>query len=73
MTNTIDPINSCIFMMRYKTEYVIINVYDNEIGTPEELSKAIDFLKIKFEIKDLRMSKLCLCIPIEYLKDDVLS
>jgi hypothetical protein len=57
--------------MRYKTEYVIINVY--EIATPEELPKAIDFLKIKFEIKDLRMSKLCLCIPIEYLKDDVLS
>jgi hypothetical protein len=71
MTITIDPINSCIFMMRYKTEYVIINVY--EIATPEELPKAIDFLKIKFEIKDLRMSKLCLCIPIEYLKDEVLS
>jgi hypothetical protein len=71
MTIIIDPINSCIFMMRYKTEYVIINVY--EIATPEELPKAIDFLKIKFEIKDLRMSKLCLCIPIEYLKDDVLS
>jgi hypothetical protein len=40
-------------MMRYKTKYIIINVYDNEIRTTEELPKAIDFLKIKFEIKDL--------------------
>ena len=51
-----DPICPCIFMKRSGNEYVIIAVYVDDIniiGTPEELSKAVQCLKKEFEMKDL--------------------
>ena len=71
-----DPIYSCIYMKRSKNEFVIIIVYVDDInfiGTPNELSKAIDCLKKEFEMKDLENKKKnCLRLQIEYLNKGVL-
>jgi len=43
-----DHICSCIYMKRSKNEFTIIIVYVDDIniiGTPNELTKAIDYLK----------------------------
>jgi len=43
-----DPIFSCIYMKRFKNEFVIIIVYVNVInivGTPNKLTKTIDCLQ----------------------------
>jgi len=43
-----DPICSCTYMKRSKNEFAIIIVYVddiNTVGTPNELTKAIDYLK----------------------------
>lgn len=65
------PICPCIFIKRSKNKFVIIAVYVDDIniiGTPEELSKAINCLKKEFEIKDLGRIKFCLGLQIEHLK-----
>jgi len=55
-----DHICSCIYMKRSKNEFaiIIVYVYDiNIIGTPNELTKAIDCLKKEFEMNDLEKAK----------------
>ena len=51
-----DPISSCIYMKRSKNEFAIIIVVVDDInivGTPNELTKAIDYSKKLFEMNDL--------------------
>jgi len=51
-----DSFCPCIYMKILENEFAIIIVYVNDIniiGTPNELTKAIDFSKKEFEIKDL--------------------
>ena len=36
--------------------------YFNFVGTPEELIRIVDYLKNKFEMKDLRKTKFCLSL-----------
>ncbi|KAJ9541765.1 hypothetical protein OSB04_028271 [Centaurea solstitialis] len=43
----------------------------NIIGTPGELSKAVEYLKRGFEMKDLGKTKFCLRLQIEHLKDGI--
>ena len=57
-----------------KNEFVVIDAYVNDlniIGTPEELSKAINCLKQEFEMKDLGRTKFFLRLQIEYLKNGI--
>ena len=57
-------------MKRSENEFAIIAVYVDDInivGTPNELTKAIDCLKKEFEMKDLGRTKFCLGLQIEYL------
>jgi len=57
-----------------KSEFVIIDVYVDDInivGTPNELTNAIDCLKKEFEKKDLWRAKFCLRLEIEYLNKSV--
>ncbi|KAL0549821.1 hypothetical protein IC582_014310 [Cucumis melo] len=54
--------------------HAIIAVYVDDlniIGSPEELSKAIEYLKKKFEMKDLGKTKFCLGLQIEHLADEI--
>ena len=49
-----DPICPCIYMKRSENEFVIFVVYVDDInivGTPNELTKAIDCLKKGYKIK----------------------
>ena len=58
-----DVICPCIFIKKTTSEFVILVVYVDDINlivTPEEVQKAIEYLKKKFEIKDLGKTKLCL-------------
>ena len=51
-----DPICPYIFIRKSKSEFVILNVYVDDlniIGTPKELSKVVECLKKEFEMKDL--------------------
>jgi len=69
-----DPTYSCIYMKRFKNEFAIIIVYINDInivGTPNELTKAIDRLKKEFEMKDLEKAIFFLRLQIEYLNKGI--
>ena len=66
-----DTICPCIFMKRYRNDFVIIAVYVDYlsiIGTPEEHPKEIKYLKEEFEMKDLGRTKFCIGLQIEHLK-----
>ena len=67
-----DPNCPCAFIKRYQSQFVIIAIYVDDlniIGTPEELQKAANCLKLEFEMKDLRRTRFCLGLQIEHLKD----
>ena len=69
-----DPICPCVFIKRYQSQFVIIAVYVDDlniIGTPEELQKAANFLKLEFEMKDLERTRFCLGLQIKHLKDGI--
>ena len=54
--------------------FAIIIVYVNEmnlIGTFEELSKTVEYLK-KFEVKDLGKTKLCLGLELEHKTNEII-
>ena len=54
-----------VFIKKSQSAFAIISVYVDDlniIGTPEELSKAIEYLKKEFEMKDLGKTKFCLRI-----------
>ena len=64
-----------VFIRKDPSEFAIIAVYVDDInivGTPNELTKAIDCLKKEFEMKDLGRTKFCLGLQIEYLNKGVL-
>ena len=53
----------------------IIAVYVDDlnlIGTPEELTKIANYLKNRFEMKDLGKIKYCLGLQIEHFSNDIL-
>ncbi|KAK2436707.1 putative mitochondrial protein [Trifolium repens] len=69
-----DSICPCIFMKRLGNDFAIIAVYVDDIniiGTPKELSKAINCLKKEFEMKDLGKTKFCLGLQIEHLNNGI--
>ena len=70
-----NPICSCIFIKKSKTEFTIIDVYVDDLNlieTLEELIRAAKYLKNEFEMKDLRKSKFCLDLQIEHFLTRVL-
>ncbi|KAK2410302.1 hypothetical protein QL285_045673 [Trifolium repens] len=61
-------------MKRSGNDFAIIAVYVDDIniiGTPKELSKAINCLKKEFEMKDLGKTKFCLGLQIEHLNNGI--
>ena len=71
INNVIRP---CIFIKKTTLGFVILAVYVDDINlieTPEEVQKAIEYLKKEFEMKDLGKTKICLGLQIEYLVDGV--
>ena len=72
MNNSICP---CVFIKKVATGFAIIMVYVDDLNlieTPEELNKTIDYLKNKFEMKNLGKTKYCLGLQIEHCSNDVL-
>ena len=60
MNNSICP---CVFIKKVATVFAIIVIYVDDLNlieTPEVLIKTIDYLKKKFEMKDLGITKYCL-------------
>ena len=52
-----------MFIKKSKLGFAILAVYVDDIniiGTPEELTKTVEYLKRDFEVKDLGKTKLCL-------------
>ncbi|KAL4021171.1 hypothetical protein IC575_019962 [Cucumis melo] len=69
-----NPICPCVFIKKSQSGFAIIDVYVDDlniIGTREELSKAIEYLKKEFEMKDLGKTKFCLVLQIEHLADEI--
>ncbi|CAA7060846.1 unnamed protein product [Microthlaspi erraticum] len=70
-----DLISPCIFIRKFGKGFVIIAVYVDDlniIGTPEEISYTVEYLKKEFEMKDLGKTKFCLGLQIEHLVDGIL-
>ena len=56
---TNSPVNPCVFIKKSKNGFVIIVVYVDDlniIGTIEELTTTVEYLKKEFEMKDLNKS-----------------
>ncbi|KAL0556012.1 hypothetical protein IC582_004516 [Cucumis melo] len=69
-----NPFCPCIFIKKSQLGFAIIAVYVDDLNiirTPKELSKTIEYLKEKFEMKDLGKTKFCLDLQIEYLADEI--
>ena len=59
-----DPICPCVFIKKTTDGLLILAVYVDDlnlIGTLEELINTTNYLKKKFEMKDLGKTKYCLC------------
>ena len=70
-----DSICQCVFIKKTKNGLAIIAVYVDDlnlIGTLEELIKTTNYLKKEFEMKDLRKTRYCLGLQIEYCLNGVL-
>ena len=70
-----DPICPCVFIKKSKIGFAIIAVYVDDmnlIGTLEELSKTIEYLKKEFEVKDLGKTKLFLGLELEYKTNGII-
>ena len=69
-----DPLCPCVFIKRSGSEFVIIEVYVDDlniIGTTNELSEAVVNLKKEFEMKNLGKTNLCLGLQIEHLENEI--
>ena len=65
----------CVFIKKTENGFAIIAVYVDDlnlIGTPEELIKTANYLRKEFEMKDLRKTRYCLSLQIEYCLNGVL-
>ena len=65
----------CVFIKKLEIMLTIIAVYVDDlnlIGTLEELTKIANYLKNKFEMKDLGKIKYCLGLQIEHYLNDIL-
>ena len=70
-----NPICLCVFIKKLETGLTIIAVYVDDlnlIGTPEELTKAANYLNNEFEMKDLGKTRYCLGLQIEHCSNDIL-
>ena len=70
-----NPICSCVFIKKSETRFAIIDVYVDDlnlVGTPEELTKTVEYLKKEFEMKDLGKTKFCIGLQIEHFPNGVL-
>ena len=68
------PICSCIFIKKSETGFAIIVMYVDDlnlVGTPEELTRTTNYLKKKFEMKDLGKF-FFLGLQVEYFTNRVL-
>ena len=72
VNNSICP---CVFVKKTENGFAIIAVYVDDLNlikTPEELIKTTNYLKNKFEMEDLRKTRYCLSLQIEYCLNGVL-
>ena len=70
-----NPISPCIFIKKSETGFAIIAVYVDDlnlVGTPEELTKTVEYLMKEFEMKDLGKTKFCIGLQIEHFPNGVL-
>jgi hypothetical protein len=61
---------SCVFIRESSIRFCIISVYVDDlniIGTELDINEAYDYLKIEFQIKDLRETKFYLSLQLEHL------
>ena len=70
-----NPICPCVFIKKSETGFAIIAVYVDDlnlVGTLEELTKTVEYLKKEFEMKDLGKTKFCIDLQIEHFPNGVL-
>ena len=72
VNNSICP---CVFVKKTENGFAIIAVYVDDlnlIGTPKEIIKTTNYLRKEFEMKDLKKTRYCLGLQIEYCLNGVL-
>jgi hypothetical protein len=66
---------SCVFIRKSTTGFciILVDVDDlNIIGHTNDIDEAHDYLKMKFEMKDLGRTKFCLGLQLEHLQKGIL-
>ena len=64
-----------MFIKKLESRFAIVAVYADDIniiGTPEELTKTVEYLKREFEVKNLEKTKLCLGLELEHKTNGIL-
>ena len=64
-----------MFIKKSAIGFAIIAVYGDDInliGTLEDLSKTVEYLKKEFEVKDLGKTKLCLSLELEHKENGII-
>ena len=71
VNNSIYP---CVFIKKSKFGLTIIAVYVDDLNLigAKELTKAANYLKKEFEMKDLGKKRYCLALQIEHCSNDIL-
>ena len=70
-----DPIYLCVFIKKFETKFSIMAIYVDDMNlleTPEELSKTVEYLKKKIEVKNLGKTKLCFGLELEYKANGII-
>ena len=64
----------CVFINKSKFGLTIIAVYVDDLNLigAKELTKAANYLKKEFEMKDLGKKRYCLALQIEHCSNDIL-
>jgi hypothetical protein len=64
----------CVFIKKSSNGFSIIFIYVDDlniIGTTRDIEKAMAYLKMEFEMKDLGKTKFCLGLQLEHLPEGV--
>ena len=72
VNNSICP---CVFIKKSKFGLTIIAMYVDDlnlIGTPKEVTKATNYLKKEFEMKDFGKTRYCICLQIKHCSNGIL-
>jgi hypothetical protein len=65
----------CVFIRKSSTRFCLISVYVDDLDIivyAKDIDKALNHLKMEFEMKDLGRTKFCLGLQLDHLQTGIL-